>query len=48
MGHAVGDVTVLYEQHEMVAFLAEDALKLEQFVRAAERETLKLETTQKA
>jgi hypothetical protein len=43
MGHAVGDVTELYEQHEVDAFLAEDALKLEAFVRSAERETLKLE-----
>ena len=41
---AVGDVTGLYEQHEVEAFLAEDAVKHEAFVRAGERETLKLET----
>jgi len=44
MGHSVGDVTGLYEQHEVEAFLTEDAAKLESFVRAGERETLKLET----
>jgi hypothetical protein len=43
LGHSVGDVTALYEQHEVIAFLAEDAAKLEQFVRSAERETLRLE-----
>lgn len=44
MGHAVGDVTGLYEQHEVETFLAEDAVKLEAYVRAGEKETLKLET----
>lgn len=32
MGHAGGDVTSLYEQHEVDAFLKEDAEKLERFL----------------
>jgi integrase len=43
MGHSLGDVTELYEQDELERYLAEDAAKLEAFVRAGEKETLKLE-----
>lgn len=34
MGHAAGDVTGIYELHEVEAFLAEDAKKLRDFVNA--------------
>lgn len=43
MGHSLGDVTDIYEQHEVEQYLAEDAAKLEAFVKAGERATLKLE-----
>jgi len=46
MGHSTKDVTDLYESHEVERYLTEDALKLEGFVRAGERETLKLEGRQ--
>ena len=32
MGHKGGDVTDLYEWHEVKAFLAEDAAKLRAFI----------------
>lgn len=40
LGHAIGDVTELYEQDELERYLAEDAARLEAFVRSAEREML--------
>ena len=43
MGHAAGDVTDIYEQEEIARYLAEDAGKLEAFVRTGERDALKLE-----
>ena len=46
MGHSTKDVTDLYEAHEVELYLIEDAGKLEQFVRTAEKETLKLEGKQ--
>lgn len=46
MGHSIGDVTDIYEQHEVEAHLPGDAAKIEAFVRAAERETLRLEGRQ--
>lgn len=46
MGHATGDVTDLYEQTEIARYLSEDAAKLETFVKARERDTLKLEGRQ--
>lgn len=46
MGHAIGDVTELYEQDELERYLSEDAAKLEAFVRAGEKETLKIEGRQ--
>lgn len=46
MGHAIGDVTELYEQDELERYLSEDSAKLEAFVRAGEKETLKLEGRQ--
>ena len=39
----LGDVTDIYEQHEVDEHLAADAAKLEAFVRTAEKEMLKLE-----
>ena len=41
MGHSVGDVTDIYEQHEVDRYLADDAAKLERWVRAQEKEALK-------
>lgn len=46
MGHTVGDVTDIYEQQEVEQYLPEDASKLEAFVKAGEKETLKLEGKQ--
>ena len=46
MGHSTKDVTDLYETHEVERYLIEDAGKIEQFVRTAEKETLKLEGKQ--
>jgi integrase len=46
MGHSIGDVTDIYEQQEVEQYLAEDAAKLEAFVRSGEREMLKLEGRQ--
>jgi integrase len=46
MGHSLGDVTELYEDEEVERYLSEDAAKLEGFVRAGERGTLKLEGRQ--
>ena len=43
MGHSLGDVTDIYEQHEVEQYLAEDASKLDAFVKAGEKGTLKLE-----
>jgi len=46
MGHSTGDVTDIYETHEVDRYLSDDAAKLENFVRAGEKETLKLEGRQ--
>lgn len=46
LGHSTGDVTDLYEQTEIAGYLADDAAKLEKFVRAGEKETLTLEGRQ--
>jgi integrase len=46
LGHSLGDVTDIYEQHEVEEHLAADAAKLEAFVKAGEKETLKLEGRQ--
>ncbi len=46
MGNSTGDVTDTYEQHEVEAYLAIDAEKLDAFVRSGERDTLKLEGRQ--
>lgn len=43
MGHSLGDVTDIYEQHEVEQYLEADAAKLEAFVRSGEKETLRLE-----
>lgn len=42
MGHAGGDVTSLYEQHEVNQFLVEDAEKMERYLSATERKGLEL------
>jgi hypothetical protein len=42
-GHAVGDVTELYERYELEAYLAPDAVKLREWVGLSEPSTLKLE-----
>jgi hypothetical protein len=47
MGRSLGDVTKFYEQNELERYLSEDAAKLEAFVRAGERETLKFEATKR-
>lgn len=46
MGHSTKDVTDLYEAHEVENYLIEDAKRLERFVRAGEKDTLKLEERQ--
>ncbi len=43
MGHSIGDVTEIYEQHEVEQYLTDDAAKLEALVKAGEKETLKVE-----
>lgn len=43
LGHGAGDVTDLYERHEVEAFLREDREKLLRFVGATEKPSLKLE-----
>ena len=37
LGHSAGDVTDLYETHEVAAFLAEDAQRLREYVAPASR-----------
>jgi integrase len=48
MGHATGDVTELYERHELEAYLAADAAKLREWAGVSETTThaLKLERAQ--
>jgi hypothetical protein len=43
MGHASGDVTDIYERHEVAQYLREDAARLDALVRSGEKETFKLE-----
>lgn len=43
MGHSTGDVTDIYEQHEVDQYLIDDAAKLEEFVKSEKRKTLLLE-----
>lgn len=42
LGHAGGDVTSLYEQHEVKQFLSDDALKLERYLSSTERKGLEV------
>jgi integrase len=44
LGHAAGDTSDIYEDHEVAEHLAADAAKLSEFIRAGERKTLTLES----
>jgi hypothetical protein len=48
LGHAIGDVTDIYESHEVAGHLVADAQLLADFIRAGEKTTLTLETGKSA